>query len=298
MTAVDLIVTMASWEPRFILGMERTLEQYSSRRLLVYFVNEYEARTREARTRLKFIANQHRIELTEKNVSFRSPDKTWHLLGKDLGPSSNAGSRVLMDLTTMPREVIWSALFWLEASLATVCYVYNHPLDYGTGWLARDPNDPRLVFKLSGELELGRPTALVAVTGFDSDRCRQAIEFFEPATILLASQRGDQFDNNNRNVGPAFSSGGVPQKHITIDAFSRDHGYVALQGDVDGLVRDHNVILCSFGPKPSGIALFRLQREYPQTALAYIGCKEYNQDYSTGLGGVVEGTVAWHGGQK
>ena len=298
MTAVDLIVTVASWEPRFILGMERTLKKYSSRRLLVYFVSEYETRTREARTRLKVIANQRRIELTEKNISFRSPGKTWRLLGGDLGPTSDGGRDVLLDLTTMPREVIWSALFWLEASLATVYYVYNQPLDYGGGWLARDPDDPRLMFKLSGELELGRPTALVAVTGFDSDRCRQAIEFYEPAKILLASQRGNQYDNSNRNICPNFNSGGVLQEHIEIDAFSGEHGYASLRRAVDGLVRNYNVILCSFGPKPSGIALFRLQREYSQAALAYIGCKEYNQDYSTGLGDVVEGTVAWHRGRK
>ena len=298
MEAIDSIITVASWEPRFILGMERTLKQYSSPRLLVYFVSEYEKRTQEARTRLSRFAGQRQIQLEEQEISFRYPEKTCCLLEKQLGPSSGAGRRILMDLTTMPREVIWSALFWLEASSAEVRYVYNHPLAYGTSWLTRNPDDPRLVFKLSGELKLGCPTALVAVTGFDADRCLQAIDFYEPVRVLLARQGGTQYDNNNRNTGATFTSGSIPQDHIEIDAFSRDHGYTTLRNSVAKLARDHNVILCSFGPKPSGIALFRLQREYPQTALAYIGCKEYNHDYSTGLGGAIEGTLTWQHGPE
>ena len=159
-------------------------------------------------------------------------------------------------------------------------------------------NINRLVFKLSGELKLGCPTALVAVTGFDADRCLQAIDFYEPVRVLLARQGGTQYDNNNRNIGATFTSGNVLHDHIEIDAFSRDHGYTTLRNDVAKLARNHNVILCSFGPKPSGIALFRLQREYPQTALAYIGCKEYNHDYSTGLGDVIEGTLTWQHGPE
>ena len=142
MTAVDLIITVASWEPRFILGMERTLERYSSPRLLVYFVSEYEQRTQEARTRLSGLADQRKIRLKEQDISFRYPERTWCRLEKHLGPNSDPGRRILMDLTTMPREVIWSALFWLQASSAEVRYVYNHPLAYGTSWLTRNPDEP------------------------------------------------------------------------------------------------------------------------------------------------------------
>ena len=298
MVAVDLIITVASWEPRFILGMERTLKQYSSSRLLVYFVSEYEERTQEARTRLSGLADQRQIRLEEQDISFRYPERTWRRLEEHLGPNSDAGRRILMDLTTMPREVIWSALFWLEASSAEVRYVYNQPVAYGTSWLTKNPDNPRLVFKLSGELKLGCPTALVAVTGFDADRFFQAIDFYEPVRVLLARQEGTQYDNTNRNIGAPFTSGSVLYDQIAIDAFSGDHGYTTLRNSVAKLARHHNVILCSFGPKPSGIALFRLQREYPQTALAYIRCKEYNLDYSTGLGNVIEGTLTWQHGPE
>ena len=74
------------------------------------------------------------------------------------------------------------------------------------------------------------------------------------------------------------------------------HPYGALRGPVEKLARDHNVILCSFGPKPSAIALFRLQREFPQCSLAYIGCKEYNPNYSVGLGDAISGSISWREG--
>ena len=292
--AVDVVVTVASWEPRFIQGIRRTLAECSFGRLLAYFIEEYSDRTEEARQALRQVVKEHPgVAFEEQEMSFGAPRIAWRMLEKDLGPGARIGDRVLVDLTTMPREVIWSALFWLEAASAEVHYIYNRPETYAEDWLARDPNDPRLVFKLAGTLEVGRPTALVAVTGFDENRCRQAVEFYEPARVLLAAQGGRQYDNNVRNIGPRFAAGGIPIEHAEVDAFSGGHGYSALRGHVDKLTREHNVILCSFGPKPSAIALYRLQREFPQSALAYIGCKEYNPKYSTGLGQAITGRMTW-----
>ena len=224
--AFDVLVTVASWEPRFVLGIERTLQERSARRIiLAYFVGEYGDRTEEARHALRKISKEHPgIDLREQEMTFGAPDVAWRLLEKDLGPTAGIGDAVLVDLTTMPREIIWSALFWLEAGAAKVDYVYHRPKTYASDWLSRDPNDPRLVYKLAGTLEVGRPTALVAVTGFDEKRCRQAIEFYEPARVLLAAQGGRQYENNLRNVGPNFAGGGISIDHTEVDAFGADHG--------------------------------------------------------------------------
>ena len=293
---VDTIVGVTSWEPRFALGMKRTLGYCSTNQVLSYFVGEYGERTREARSTLEeLVATYPGVELSERELRFGAPEEAWRTLQKDLGPGGVVGRRVLIDITTMPREIIWSALYWLEAASVDVCYVYNRPQQYAQEWLARDPNNPRLVFKMAGTLEIERPTALLAVTGFDENRCRQAIEFYEPARVVLAAQAGQQHENDERNIGPRFSAGSTVVEHATMDAFGYDHGYSVLRDQVQELSREHNVILCSFGPKPSAIALFRLQREFPQTALAYIGCKEYNSEYSSGLGEAVSGKIVRHG---
>ena len=293
----DLLVTVASWEPRFLLGIQRTLQEHCVERVLVYFFGEYGDETKEARSALREKLKAYPgTAFHEQQMTFSAPDAGWRMLEQDLGPAAGMGDKVLVDLTTMPREIIWSALFWLEARAANVYYVYHRPKAYAPDWLARDPNHPRLVYKLAGTLEVGRPTALVAVTGFDEKRCRQAIEYFEPVRVLLAVQGGQQYENDSRNVGQKFEASGVPADLMEVDAYGPDHGYGALRDPVQDLVRYHNVILCSFGPKPSAVALFRLQREFPQCALAYIGCKEYNPDYSSGLGGAITGSISWQTG--
>ena len=292
--AFDALVTVASWEPRFVPGLKRTLQECSARRILAYFIGEYGDRTEEARHALRKMLKEHpEVDLKEQEITFGAPGAAWRMLEKDLGPTAGIGEAVLVDLTTMPREIIWSTLFWLEAGAVNAHYVYNRPKTYATDWLARDPNDPRLVYKLAGTLEVGRPTALVAVTGFDEKRCWQAVEFYEPARVLLAVQTGQQYENNVRNVGPKLAGGWTESSRTKVDAYGADHGYGALRGPVEQLTRNHNVILCSFGPKLSAIALFRLQREFPQCALAYIGCKEYNPKYSDGLGQAITGKMSW-----
>ena len=292
--AFDALVTVVSWEPRFVLGLKRTLQRCSARRILAYFIGEYGDRTEEARHALQKMLKEHpEVALKEQEITFGEPGAAWRMLEKDLGPTAEIGEAVLVDLTTMPREIIWSTLFWLEAGEVNVHYVYNRPKTYATDWLARDPNDPRLVYKLAGTLEVGRPTALVAVTGFDEKRCWQAVEFYEPARVLLAVQTGQQYENNVRNVGPKLAGGRTASDRTKVNAYSADHGYGALRSPVEQLTRNHNVILCSFGPKLSAIALFRLQREFPQCALAYIGCKEYNPKYSDGLGQAITGEMNW-----
>ena len=294
--AVDTIVGVASWEPRFALGMERLLERWSTKRVLMYFMGEYQSRTADARRRIKhLVAGRREVAFEEHQIRFGRPEETWRTLERHMGPRADVGEKVLVDLTTMPRDVIWSSLFWLEAASVEVHYVYNLPEAYAEDWLARDPNDPRFVFKLAGTLEIDRPTALVAVTGFDENRCRQAVEFYEPMRVVLAAQQGVQYGNEERNVGLTFATGSVTIERIKVDSYSKDHGYRALWGHVKRLTNDHNVILCSFGPKPSAIALYRLQRAFPQTALAYIGCKEYNPEYSRGLGDSITGAIYWSG---
>ena len=138
----------------------------------------------------------------------------------------------------MPREVIWAALFWLEAAGAAVQYVYNRPHTYAEDWLARDPENPRLVYKLAGALEVGRPTALLAVTGFDENRCRQAIEFYEPSRVLLATQRGNQFGNDVRNVGREFNQSNVRIERVEVDSYCGGPWIWCIEGACGGTHAD------------------------------------------------------------
>ena len=72
--AFDVLVTVASWEPRFVLGLKRTLQEYSARRILAYFIGEYGDRTEEARHALRKILKKHPgVALKEQEITFGTP---------------------------------------------------------------------------------------------------------------------------------------------------------------------------------------------------------------------------------
>jgi hypothetical protein len=293
MSTVETIITVASWEPRFLLGTTRLLERGSVQRLLMYYYQERAERTAEVRTETRRVCTRVGVDLSEIQLSFSDPAGTWTRLKSDVGSPDLKDTGVLVDITTMPRETIWAALFWLQSSMAQIKYAYHRPASYGAGWLARDPDQPRFGYKLAGAPDLNRATALLAVTGFDADRALQAIEFFEPVKIVLAVQTGNQFGNAERNVhayrGGAFERGRVTREDV--DAYAYDHGYSVLRRSVECLASEYNIILCSFGPKLSAIALYRLQREFPESALAHIHCRDYSREYSAGIGDTIEGEL-------
>ena len=297
MDEVDLIVTVASWEPRFELGLRRLLPTLQARRLIMYHYAAYARETTSSRESVKAYCRDAGIAVSDAEIRFSDPVGTWGQFRTDLYEMTPTARTALVDITTMPREAVWSILFWLEAAKAKTRFAYHRPAGYGSGWLARDPDEPRFVFKLAGLPRLGKPTALVIVTGYDPDRAAQALRFYEPARVTLALQIGAQFENLARNAklhrDGVFEGDRV--ESIEFDAYADDQGYSALRPTVARLVKDHNVVLASFGPKPSAIALYRLQREFEECALAHIHCKEYNTDYSFGIGDEIRGLVVVDG---
>ena len=79
----DAVVTVASWEPRFLLGLRRTLQECTSKRIIAYFVREYNDRTEEARKELRQVGEEARIDLQEEEISFGEPAETWLRLGEE-----------------------------------------------------------------------------------------------------------------------------------------------------------------------------------------------------------------------
>ena len=108
-------------------------------------------------------------------------------------------------------------------------YVYHRPESYDPEWLSRDPGRPRLVYKLSGIASLGRPICLIITTGFDPERTRQLMWYYEPRMTLLGVQSGIQFDNQDQNV--ARHRNALKEEYrefdvteFTLDAYSENHG--------------------------------------------------------------------------
>jgi hypothetical protein len=293
MSKIDLIMAVAGWEDRFVLGVEADLVAHYPEEAVIVVFEEFSEQTNVNRLRIKQLCSANGIKYSEMHVPRRIPARVWQQLQQICSAPKLKGKRVLVDISTMPREVIWWSFRALQSVGAHVSYVYYKPGAYAHGWVTRDTERPRLVYQSSGVSEFGRDTCLLLVSGFDTDRASQMIQFFEPAVTLIATQVGDQFRNESENVNRhKLALGSSPQiSYFEVDAYSLDHGLAAMENFTAHFRQRYNVVGASLGPKPSAVALYHLHQKDPNLALAYAPSRQFNPDYSTGIGEAVRGAL-------
>lgn len=293
MSILDAIITFASWEDRFYLGFEKNLQSNSTANVYMYYYKEYAKRTADNRIKVTQLCKKNKINLKFTEIVTKSPADTWRIYENELSGPNLTSRNVLVDISTMPRESIWSIFYFLEKAEANIHYIYYRPEQYNGEWLSRDPENPRLLFKHSGIAQLGRPIGLILITGFDPDRTLQLINFFEPKFVLLGIQSGRQFESNRRNIRAHQSllKGQFNIKSFRLDAYSKDHGQADIENEVIKYLDNYNIVMSSLGPKTSAVSLYNVCKKFPEIALAYAPSREFNIDYSHGIGKKITGTL-------
>ena len=281
------LITVASWEERFLLGMGEVLKEHTVSDSLLFYYSEYKKWTKANRKKTLSWFQEYGVHYTEVEISFGDPVRSWHILHDRIVTQAVKGD-ALVDCTTMPRDTLWTCLKMLQKTRTVVDYVYRLPRSYDLEWLSREPSRPALVYKLSGIATLGRPTCLIVTTGFDPERTRQLMWYYEAPVICLGFQSGTQFGNQDQNIGRHRAAlkeeyGEFDVGEFTVDAFSRDHGESAIAAQIEKYSATHNIVMTSLGPKLGAVALFRLHSKFPETALSYTHCREFNRDYSKGI---------------
>lgn len=286
----NIIFICPSWEDRSLLGFKQDCEDVKTSKVIAlrkeYPVNELEVS--ECIDKITCICSQQAIDYEEviwKDNPFENSEHLNSCLNK-----LKADDIVHVDISTMPRDIIWTLLFFLNQRSNHVLIRYYQPKSYHGAWLSKEPYSPRLLLKHSGIIELGKPQCVVIITGFDEERTRQIVSKFEPQKVVLCIQKGEQFDNNNRNETSKHKlickNIGVPDiSSIEIDCYGADFGKKAIN-DLLLSLSAYNVIVASFGPKPSAIGVYMSFKEHPEIALCYVPCKEYNKEYCKGIGGL------------
>ena len=290
MNKVDVVVAVAGWEERFLQGLERDVDAYQPALVILLIFEEYLEMTQRNREALTGTLKDKGISIQEATLR-REPKEVWSTLRATFSDVNLAGKSVLLDVSTMPREVIWWSLKFLQAGECNVRFIYHRPGSYSPDWLTRDTGEPRLVYQCSGIARLGQPTGLLLLSGFDLDRARRMIQYFEPSLILLGIQVGHQFDNQSKNIDPSRALGERTSlaKAFDMDAFGGDWGFQAMLNAVHPHLASHNIIAASLGPKVSALSLFRLHNIYPEIALSYAPSRQFNPEYSKGIGDSIEG---------
>ena len=284
----NIIFICPSWEDRSLLGFEQDYDEVKISKVIAirkeHPINELEISN--CIDKITNICTQQAITY-EEIIWMDNPSENSEQLSSCLN-KLNTNDIVHIDITTMPRDVIWTLLFFLNQRSNHVLIRYYKPESYHDTWLSKEPLSPRLLLKHSGIIQLGKPQCVVIITGFDVERTRQIVSKFEPQKVVLCIQKGEQFNNTNRNISSCHElickNVGVSDiSFVEIDSYGADFGEKTID-DVILSLSNFNIIISSFGPKPSAIGVYMAYQKHQEVALCYVPCKEYNKDYCKGIG--------------
>ena len=260
----------------------------------MFYYKEYAKWSAENRENVRRDCEDNGCVLHDEMISFKAPKESWEALVSEVKEIVSNDTIVTLDITTMPREAIWSICNILIQKGIQIQYVYFKPEENGYGtWLSREPGRPRILYRLGGIQHLGWPTALVVQTGYDIERVKQLIRFYEPEKVLLAVQTGDQLGNIEANKNKHQKAFGQDRdvEMFDFDGYSLLDASDRLFDKVKPLAQEYNVILSSLGPKVGSLALFIVKQRIPEVALAYAPSNEFNREYSKGIGNCVHGIL-------
>ena len=289
----SVLIAFGSWEDRFKLGFSKDLANGMGRALVFYF-GDYAERTAENRGAVEAKCESSGIGCVSRRLSVYDPAANWRTVRESVEEETEGCERVLVDISTMPREVIWYVLWAIDQRKVDVSYVYHTPKNYGPGWLSRDPRTPRLVYKMSGIALPDRRTALLVTAGFDLQRVMRLIYWCEPSVLLVGLQSNSVFGRNSEAMEVHRKE--ISKQHecrfFELDAYGKDQGLAAVEEEVAGLDGAWNIVMSSLGPKLTAISLYRLQRRQPEIGLVYAPSTEFSEEYSYGIGRAFGGTLS------
>ncbi len=280
------LIAFGSWEQRFSLGIERDLRSTECESVVVFYYDGYAERTEAERQAMRRFCALRGVEVFEVEIRSDSFCAGWMKIFACIDERVTVGDDVTVDISTMPRDIIWSVFWMLERKGVSVKYVYHSPAEYGDDWLSRDPRPPRMIYKLSGGVLPSDPTALLLILGYDIQRAKRLIRWYAPKRIIVGMQVGDRFKRNQdlmrRQLGELKQDHDVSD--FGLDAYAEDRGRGAINKAIRDVSEHENVIMSSLGPKLTSVAIYEVQREFPRFGLAYTPANEFSNDYSIGIG--------------
>ena len=151
-------------------------------------------------------------------------------------------------------------------------------------WLSSDVVDIRSVVGYPGEISPARPTTLIALMGFETNRARAIIEAYEPSQVLLGmpalggsinqhlfERNSDVLRRVSEDYGPLISS------NFEFSANDPSKAVADLTSIVDGC-GDDNIVLAPLHTKISTIAAGVVAHSRTKVQICYAAVDDYNED--------------------
>ncbi|WP_323815848.1 hypothetical protein [Cellvibrio sp. NN19] len=285
MSSYDYLIACTSWEERFSEGIEHSCKTHAIENMLLFGVSEFKHRVESPSQDFLTKLPLKNKDFLMHYVSAFDDVSTWGSIKELFKTQKIENKKVLLDISTMPRYLIWYLLHFLTANKNNVTYCYFSPASYEEcQCLTDDPLSPRLIFKHSGIYLPDRSSILIVQSGFDVDRVYQLIRSYEPEKLLLGVQVGNQLNNIDKNIKKHKENLNYQEiEHFEVDAFGEDHGYLAMECQIAKYSESKNIIMASFGPKILAVEMFKLNKKYPEIGLVDVPVKVYNEKYSHGI---------------
>ena len=280
------LFTVLGWEERFLLSLNHILDNYKIDKVyLICFIDYlFMEKMEESLETIKILLEKRNIQLCITELEYNDSISNWKKMDKFFNALEI--HKALINITTFPRETIWTFLFFLKTKVSSVTFIYYKPESYDNneGGLTKNHKTPRLLFKHSGVFDIGKKLAIFIITGFDYNRSESLIEHYEPTKVVFISQEGEQFENQKRNCGisPNIAYENIEVENVVINNYDIDDSCKILNNLVDKH-SDYNVIITSQGPKTSAISTYLAYLKNPNIALAYVPAREFSGNYSFGF---------------
>lgn len=276
------LVTCLGWESRFLSGAEYLTNEFNIDAIVIVESEEYAEWTANNKKAVQHLLKSRSIYSSFVTISFYDYPNTWLILSRFFAQNDWTSSDVVLDISTMPRSMIWEIMSFLDNRDIDLTAVYHRPEQYGS-WQTGDPGEPRIVYRLGGISRPEFPTKLIVTTGYDVIRTSQLLVRFEPDETLLLVPSNDPYPTAEQNalkheqLSSQFDSV-IVQK---VDRYSADF--------VDSMLSilqketvDHNVLLASNGPKLTAIGMYVAGKQFENVSFCYVPARTYSQQYTDG----------------
>ena len=283
------LISVLGWEDRFYKGIEYDFSTYNVDHLLLLVYQDYFNRDnfklimKSNLDKISEICESSNITLKLINLNYSDEIENYNKIGILKDEISYLNTKdILIDITTIPREVIWNILSFSLSMSTSVELIYHKPKDYDS-WLCKNFEKPLLQMGHSGISKFGIQTALIVITGFEAERTKQLINHFEPDVVFLCVQTGQQFENTKRNI-ESHKTFYTPNliEFREMDSYNIKLGAEILNNIVSKL-DNYNIIIASQGPKTSSVIAYNVFLNYSNIGLAYVPSKDININYSKGI---------------
>lgn len=277
-------ITCASWEERFLQSIYDDYDKYKFDKIILFYFKEdrFFNLSSDNIEKIETFAKKNHIEIKKVALIFNDQIKIYGEADRVL--SALGKNDHYLNITTMPRHLIYICLDLLSTHKHTFEVLYYIPDSYGNE-IAKNPDIPQLLIKHSGIFEADKETLLIISAGLDKERIFQLYYYFEPyKTIILEEKQNYSEIKKGERLNFQKSLSEIHNlDFFKIDSFTENNIFNFMEKELTADIKEYNTLLCAIGPKIASLEFFKFNKLYPNTGIVYALSQDYSKDYSVGL---------------